>query len=116
VLRLPCRARRPRHGGSHATWVSDNAQMAISVLVAAPPRLVAVASLRSSAGVSVMARVSSEALSTRKINRPMPSPSGTVMPGARGVNGVSRNEIASTMTGHANGTAYLQGGTVCGHG
>jgi hypothetical protein len=35
--------------------------------------------------------------SARNTSLPMPSPSCTVMPGARNLSGASRNEMASTM-------------------
>lgn len=44
-------------------------------------------------------------LRTRKTSRPMPSPIGSVTPGARNFSGASRNEIAKTMPSQMNVTA-----------
>ncbi len=49
---------------------------------------------------SVNAKIVSTMLSARKTRRPIPSPIGTVTPGARNFRGVSRNEIAKTIPSH----------------
>ena len=59
----------------------------------------------SRAVISAAARTTSTVFRARKTSRPMPSPRGTVMPGARNFSGVSRNEMASTMPSHTNATA-----------
>ena len=58
-----------------------------------------------SPSISVAARMSSTMLSALKTSRPMPSPMGTVTPGARNLRGASRNEMASTMPSHTKVTA-----------
>ena len=84
--------------------------MAISILVAAPPRLV----------VGGVAREQRQGERDgegdfRGVERPEDQPADAEPErhgdaGPRNFNGVSRNEIASTMTGHTNGTAYRGAG------
>ena len=52
----------------------------------------------SRAVISATARTTSTVFMARKTSRPMPTPRGRVMPGARNFSGVSRNEMASTMS------------------
>lgn len=48
----------------------------------------------------VTAKIVSTMLSARKTRRPIPSPIGTVTPGARNFKGVSKNEIAKSIPSH----------------